>query len=460
MVVTIRVPRQDLGFWWGHENDGAIAANGNPTATIYGFECPQRVPGYACVRWGSNMSLIHTAWSPLGDFRQGGSIGFDGQASHATVEQTSKFGRVIADGLHRAEGITLGLVAHPSPIAEARGKVMTLAHLPGRFLLELVRAGTVAVGGDDPARPAAFHPRWTVWTEAGPITAAAPAAVVFAGRGNLIKACFNGSAGTVSIFVNNSRVAISTLAASPGAGPIALAPTPIEAPLPPIFFGAESAAVAAGFAGSLEEIYLKNATTENREAYIYTDNVRPDPAGKVYVFDLNRPSGQAYFATEMSKMLNSQGANFDTTQWDGFEILFVMAGGDFPRSAATARSGLYRGTPSPDWYHLGWPNLWGQGVLQGMEEVMKLTNNNTAVECSFMAPGLGPWRPDMVPYVDQRDSDGLIGLGLEWHPKLLFRTEISGTILNTCKDHGARVRAHTRPITRPLCAQQPPENGL
>ena len=88
-------------------------------------------------------------------------------------------------------------------------------------------------------------------------------------------------------------------------------------------------------------------------------------------------------------MLNTQGANFDTTQWDGFEILFVMAGGDFPRSSATARSGLYRGTPSPDWYHLGWPNLWGQGVLKGMEGVMALTNNNTAVECSFMAPGLG-----------------------------------------------------------------------
>ena len=37
----------------------------------------------------------------------------------------------------------------------------------------------------------------------------------------------------------------------------------------------------------------------------------------------------------------------------------------------------------------------------------------------------------MVPYVDERDTDGLIGLGLEWHPKLLFRTEISGTVLNT-----------------------------
>lgn len=39
-------------------------------------------------------------------------------------------------------------------------------------------------------------------------------------------------------------------------------------------------------------------------------------------------------------------------------------------------------------------------------------------------------RPDMVPYCDQRDTQGLIGLGLEWHPKMLFRVEISGTIVN------------------------------
>jgi hypothetical protein len=75
---------------------------------------------------------------------------------------------------------------------------------------------------------------------------------------------------------------------------------------------------------------------------------------------------------------------------------------------------------------MGWPLLWGQGVLTAMEDVMALTNNNTAVECSFMAPGLGPWRPDMVPYVDESDENGLVGLGLEWHPKMMFRTEISG----------------------------------
>ena len=66
---------------------GGTAGNGNPTRTEYGFECPQRVPGYDCVRWGSNMTLVNTSWSPLGDFRQGGSIGFDGVRSYGLVEQ-------------------------------------------------------------------------------------------------------------------------------------------------------------------------------------------------------------------------------------------------------------------------------------------------------------------------------------------------------------------------------------
>jgi len=85
------VPTEDLGFWWGHDNGNtttaageevAIAQNGNPTANWYGFECPQLVPGYNCTRWGSNMSLTAVAWSPLGNYRAGGSLGFDGINSY------------------------------------------------------------------------------------------------------------------------------------------------------------------------------------------------------------------------------------------------------------------------------------------------------------------------------------------------------------------------------------------
>jgi hypothetical protein len=72
------LPTEDLGFWWAHDNEGNEAQNGNPIPTWYGFECPQRVPGYHCGRWGSNMTLNHTYWSPLGDFRQVGWVGLRG----------------------------------------------------------------------------------------------------------------------------------------------------------------------------------------------------------------------------------------------------------------------------------------------------------------------------------------------------------------------------------------------
>jgi hypothetical protein len=38
-------------------------------------------------------------------------------------------------------------------------------------------------------------------------------------------------------------------------------------------------------------------------------------------------------------------------------------------------------------------------------------------------------RPDMAPYVDEHLPD-VVKLGLEWHPKMLFRTLLSGLIIN------------------------------
>lgn len=60
----------------------------------------------------------------------------------------------------------------------------------------------------------------------------------------------------------------------------------------------------------------------------------------------------------MSNILNSGGVNFDTTQWDGFEILLLMPLYSFPHSSKTFGTGpssgekMYRGIPSPDWYLL------------------------------------------------------------------------------------------------------------
>jgi hypothetical protein len=57
-----------------------------------------------------------------------------------------------------------------------------------------------------------------------------------------------------------------------------------------IIFGAAAIAAdglpSAPWTGAMEEIYLKNVSTEFREVYIYTDNVRPSTAGggtKVFV---------------------------------------------------------------------------------------------------------------------------------------------------------------------------------
>lgn len=111
------------------------------------------------------------------------------------------------------------------------------------------------------------------------------------------------------------------------------------------------------------------------------------------MFDLSTAHGRTYYATVMSNILNAGGVNFDTTQWDGFEILLLMPLYSFPHSAKTFGDQMYRGIPSPDWYNLGWPLAVGQDWLAAMEETHRLTNPQTAVECSFMAPGLGPWRP-------------------------------------------------------------------
>jgi hypothetical protein len=84
-------------------------------------------------------------------------------------------------------------------------------------------------------------------------------------------------------------------------------------------------------------------------------------------------------------------------RYDGFEKMALIAGQDFDHSKQTWTSGLYRGHPTPDWYHFeGWPLRWGLGVLQAMTLAHDAMRIDTAVEASFMAPGLGPWRPDMV----------------------------------------------------------------
>ena len=76
--------------------------------------------------------------------------------------------------------------------------------------------------------------------------------------------------------------------------------------------------------------------------------------------------------------------------------------------------------------------------MQGVEQAGVAMSHPTAVECSFMAPGFGPaGHPNMAPYVDERLSwnnsehpNGYIELGLQWHPKMLIRAELTGVVIN------------------------------
>jgi hypothetical protein len=199
------------------------------------------------------------------------------------------------------------------------------------------------------------------------------------------------------------------------------------------------------FHGAIEELYLKNCSTENRPAYLYSDDNRVQGT---FLIDLGSSKGRDFFATSIVDVLKQ--ANFSALQYDGFEKLQLIGATDFGHSVKTFASGLYRGNPTPDWYHYeGWPLRVGQGVLQGIARANEMMvaekvggghGYRPAVECSFMAPGLGPWTTDMAPYVDERGND-YVREGLEWHPKMLIRMELTGTVVNaynTGMDDGRR----------------------
>ena len=358
---TAAVGLEDMGFWWGHDNQGSLAVNGNPNGP-----CPQLVPGYDCSRWGSNMSLFNATWSTAGKFRAGGAIAFDGKSSFGVAKHVS-----IWDGW--GADITLGLTIHP---ASDHGVIVSRA---GSFELAM-DAGRLV---------------WSVTTAGGGAVNVSSATTLKAGECYTLKLTYNSSSAEAKILIENRLDAVARHPLALTGQPLGLAASTSD-----IIFGATAATVAGGltaaadgspvkWAGAMEEVYLKNVSTEHRRVYIYTDNVRPTSAGNVRVFDLSTAHGRTYYAGVMSNILNA--ADFDTTQWDGFEILLLMPLYNFNHSAKTFGDKMYRGIPSPDWYNLGWPLAVGQDWLAAMEETHRMTNSHTAVECSFMAPGSGPW---------------------------------------------------------------------
>lgn len=142
-----------------------------------------------------------------------------------------------------------------------------------------------------------------------------------------------------------------------------------------ILFGASAAGggagvLADGLFGAVEEAYLKNVSAEERVAYMFADDNRPQGlapppthhhpssttrrgvmarpvrgeggggAGRrsqveltllfimraigTYLLDLTRQEGRNYFNYTVASILTS--ASFEATQWDGFEKLFLISG--------------------------------------------------------------------------------------------------------------------------------------
>eukprot|EP00937_MAST-01D_sp_MAST-1D-sp2_P002385 g2385.t1 len=429
---------EDLGFWWCHDRVGAQCLNGNAKPCGQGA-C---TPADWNETWGVNMTLHGSggsvgsgepsgAWSKLGAYRRGGSAAFDGTLpSYAEVRPDAEM--TAALGALRA-GLTLGLVAHVVGGAPAAGSC--LAALPGVFALCFGSGGSGAGAG------AALS--WEVQRADGTAARANGTTLLAPGRAYVVKATYNTTSRAAHLFVNN-RLDSGRSHGSPGGAGLdrprvphspgvvgAVAGAGMAASLPARSAPGEPIVFATGFKGALEELYLKNVSTENRLGYMYADQNRKMGT---YLLDLTRAAGRARFAALTAAPMAL--APIAAVQYDGFEKLQLIAGQDFAHSSRTWDSGAYRGYPTPDWYHFeGWPLRWGLGVLQGMADahaaVLALAPQRAppATEASFMAPGLGPWRPDMAPYVDERGPD-LVGLGLEWHAKLLQRIELTMTLVN------------------------------
>jgi hypothetical protein len=397
---------EDIGFWWCHEREGAtMCPNGNPKPCGQG----------SCNRydwnmsWGSNLTLHgNYHWSKLGEYRIGGAAGFDGApATYGSVALSEE----MIYSLSVADGLTLGLVVHPVS-RPASGCLANLSHV---FSLCADGGGTL---------------RWTVRTADGSVREAVGTTPLTPGRGYIVKATFNTTSAAALLFIDNKldhprHVALSPSSSSPSSP----APSTLSslAPAP----AGSSIRFAVAFEGALEELYLKNVSTETRVGYMYADDNR---RLGTYLLDLSRAPGRKKFAELIAAPMTE--TTIAAVQYDGFEKMSLIAGQDFPHSSLTYQSGLYRGNPTPDWYHFeGWPLRWGLGVLQGMtaahdEIAAKVSSPSQipAIEASFMAPGLGPWRADMAPYVDERGD--LLDLGLEWHGKLLQRIELTTTMVN------------------------------
>ena len=64
----------------------------------------------------------------------------------------------------------------------------------------------------------------------------------------------------------------------------------------------------------MEEIYVKNVSTESRVGYMYADDNR---VLGTYLLDLSRPEGRAYFARTVAAAIDE--ATPAAVQYDGYD---------------------------------------------------------------------------------------------------------------------------------------------
>ena len=132
--------------------------------------------------WAPDLRLVGTHWSPLGEYRNGSSIGFDGVQSHAIAPHHEVFGwlkRAITIGMvvHRVSSTPAdgGSAASETPATETATASETLAAKGSLFSLSIAADRLV----------------WKVATSGGQAVQATGKTALRTGVAYIVKACFD-----------------------------------------------------------------------------------------------------------------------------------------------------------------------------------------------------------------------------------------------------------------------------
>ena len=189
------------------------------------------------------MSLVNASWSTVGKYRAGGSISFGAGQSYGEAKHTVIWEKWGPD-------ITLGLTIHPS---DGNGVIVSRA---GSFQLA-ISAGQLI---------------WSVTTVGGQTVNVTSTKQLLTGECYTLKLTYNSTAGKAKILIENQldASALHPLAASAEQHVLGIAPSASS-----IIFGGTMVSADDGskslqhsWVGAMEEIYVKNVSTENRQVYI------------------------------------------------------------------------------------------------------------------------------------------------------------------------------------------------